>query len=106
MCVFSYNMSTYDPRFQVPGNMQIVGPSLSGITTWLHCLVCDMAENKYPKRFWTSFLLTCDTHYLDLFAITLLQNLYSGGWEQATQNHNYHYTVLFKNPADTRNVKA
>ena len=31
----------YDPRFRVPGNMQIVGPSLSGKTTWLYRLVKD-----------------------------------------------------------------
>ena len=37
---------------------------------------------------------------------SLSQNLYPGGREQASQNRNYHYTVLFKNPADTRYVKA
>ena len=31
----------YDPRLRVPGNMQIVGPSLSGKTTWLYRLVRD-----------------------------------------------------------------
>ena len=31
----------YDPRWRVPGNMQIVGPSLSGKTTWLYRLVRD-----------------------------------------------------------------
>ena len=31
----------YDPRLQVSGNMQIVGPSLSGKTTWLYRLVRD-----------------------------------------------------------------
>ena len=51
-------------------------------------------------------LLTRGTHHLELFAITLMQNLYPGGREQATQNRNYHYTVLFRNPADTRYVKA
>ena len=33
--------SEYDPRLRVPGNMQIVGPSLSGKTTWLYRLVRD-----------------------------------------------------------------
>ena len=33
--------SYYDPRFRVPGNMQIVGPSLSGKTTFLYNLVKD-----------------------------------------------------------------
>ena len=33
--------TTYDPQFRVPGNMQIVGPSLSGKTTWLYHLVRD-----------------------------------------------------------------
>ena len=40
-------------------------------------------------------LLTRSTHHLELFAITLMQNLYLGGREQATPNRNYHYTVLF-----------
>ena len=43
-------------------------------------------------------LLTRGTHHLELFAITLMQNLYPGGREQTTQNRNYHYTVLFRNP--------
>ena len=30
---------TYDPRFRVPGNMQIVGPTLSGKTMWLSKLI-------------------------------------------------------------------
>ena len=33
----------YDPRFCVPGNMQIVGPTLSGKTTWLSKLIQDAA---------------------------------------------------------------
>ena len=163
-------MSTYDPRFRVPGNMQIVGPSLSGKTTWLYRLVRDAPvyfrradgspcyfqkivycygsswqpifdhfqalgvhfHQGLPEEILALFppqqrpgmlilddlmqdmtkssdvtqLLTRDTHHLDLFAITLSQNLYPGGREQATQNRNYHYTVLFKNPADTRYVKA
>ena len=161
----------YDPRFRVPGNMQIVGPSLSGKTTWLYRLVKEAPHyfrlaNGEPCHFqkrlycygssWQpvftdfetlgvefhqglpplplsetfpesqrpgllilddlmqetaksedmSHVLTRDTHHLNLFAITLSQNLYPGGKEQATQNRNYHYTVLFKNPADTRYVKA
>lgn len=161
----------YDPRFRVPGNMQIVGPSLSGKTTWLFRLLKDAPQyfrldNGEPCHFqkrlycygssWQpafvdfeklgvefhqglpplplsetfpesrrpgllilddlmqetaksedmSHVLTRDTHHLNLFAITLSQNLYPGGKEQATQNRNYHYTVLFKNPADTRYVKA
>ena len=163
-------MSTYDPRFRVPGNMQIVGPSLSGKTTWLYRLVRDapvyfrradgspcffqkvvfcygstwqpifdhfqalgvLFHPGLPEDVMDLFpptqrpgmlilddlmqesaqspqitqLLTRGTHHLDLFAITLSQNLYSGGREQASQNRNYHYTVLFKNPADTRYVKA
>lgn len=161
---------SYDPRLRVPGNLQIVGPSLSGKTTWLYHLVRDaptyfrrtdgspcyfqkivycygstwqplfdqfralgvhfhrgipddiselfppaqrpgmlilddlMQEiSKSPQ---VTQLLTRDTHHLELFAITLSQNLYPGGREQASQNRNYHYTVLFKNPADTRYVKA
>ena len=153
---------TYDPRFRVPGNMQIVGPSLSGKTTWLYRLIKDasvyfMDQNGDPclfqkmlycygsdwqpgtfdnfKNLGVQFhqglpplplsdafppdkrpgLLILDdlmqetarsTHHLNLFAITLAQNLYPGGKDQATQNRNYHYTVLFKNPADTRYVKA
>lgn len=162
---------SYDPRFRVPGNMQIVGPSLSGKTTWLYRLLKDAShyfrlEDGSPCHFqkmlycygssWQpafhqfqalgvefhaglpplplsdtfpeqqrpgllvlddlmqetaksedmSQLLTRDTHHLNLFAITLNQNLYPGGKQQATQNRNYHYTVLFKNPADTRYVKA
>ena len=34
---------TYDPRFRVPGSMQIVGPTLSGKTTWLSKLIQDAA---------------------------------------------------------------
>lgn len=33
--VMTTTTATYDPRFQVPGNMQVVGPSLSSKTTWL-----------------------------------------------------------------------
>ena len=160
----------YDPRLRVPGNMQIVGPSLSGKTTWLYRLVRDapvyfrradgspcffkkivycygspwqpifedfqalgvIFHPNLPDDLETLFppearpgmlilddlmqeavqspqvtqLLTRGTHHLELFAITLMQNLYPGGREQATQNRNYHYTVLFRNPADTRYVKA
>lgn len=161
----------YDPRFRVPGNMQIVGPSLSGKTTWLYKLLkdashyfrtsdgkpCHFQKMLYchgtdhpplvepftklgvtfhqglpPLPLSDTFtlkdrpgllvlddlmqetaksedmlhVLTRDTHHLNLFAITLNQNLYPGGKHQATQNRNYHYTVLFKNPADTRYVKA
>lgn len=163
-------MTTYDPRFPVPGNMQIVGPSLSGKTTWLYRVVRDVpayfrhedgspcyfrkvvycygsswqpifdhfrvlgvhfhpglpedVTNLFPlpqrpgmlilddlmqetaKSPQITQLLTRSTHHLDLFTITLSQNLYQGGREQASQNHNYHYSVLFKNPADTRYVKA
>ena len=163
--------ATYDPRFRVPGNMQIVGPSLSGKTTWLYRLVRDAPayfrrEDGSPCYFrkivycygssWQPIfehfralgvhfqpglpedvaglfpthqerpgllilddlmqesakspqitqLLTRGTHHLELFTITLSQNLYPGGREQASQNRNYHYMVLFKNPADTRYVKA
>ena len=42
LCVMtSTTTTTYDPRFRVPGNMQIVGPSLSRKTTWLYRLVRD-----------------------------------------------------------------
>lgn len=163
-------MTSYDARLQVPANMQIVGPSLSGKTTWLYRLVrdapiyfrredgtpCDFKQVVYcygspwqpiferfktlgvrfhrglPDDLDTLFpphqrpgllilddlmleavqspsvtqLLTRGTHHLDLFAITLTQNLYPGGREQTSQNRNYHYTVLFRNPADTRYVKA
>ena len=34
---------TYDARFRVPGSMQIVGPTLSGKTTWLSKLIQDAA---------------------------------------------------------------
>ena len=34
---------TYDSRFRVPGSMQIVGPTLSGKTTWLSKLIQDAA---------------------------------------------------------------
>ena len=43
-------------------------------------------------------LLTCGTHHLELFAITLMQNLYPGGREQATQNHNSITQYCFKIP--------
>jgi len=163
-------MATYDPRFRVPGNMQIVGPSLSGKTTWLYrlerdapvyfrredgspcyfqkivycygsswqpifnrfralgvhfqpglpedvtslfsipqrpgLLILDNLMQESAKSPQITQLLTRGSHHLDLFTITLSQNLYSGGREQASQNRNYHYTVLFKNPADTRYVKA
>ena len=145
--------------------MQIVGPSLSGKTTWLYRLIKDasvyfMDQNGDPCLFqkmlycygsdWQpgtfdnfkhlgvqfhqgllplplsdafppdkrpgllilddlmqetarstdmSQVLTRDTHHLNLFAITLAQNLYPGGKEQASQNRKYHYMVLFKNPA-------
>ena len=32
-------MTMYNPWFRVPGNMQIVGASLSGKITWLYCLI-------------------------------------------------------------------
>ena len=32
-------MAVYDARIRVPGNMQIVGPSLSGKTTWIYKLL-------------------------------------------------------------------
>ena len=159
----------YDPRLRVPGNMQIVGPSLSGKTTFLYDLVKDApcyfrgddgspccfqkmvycygsawqpmfhqfqamgvqfheglpdnVEALFPpetrpgliilddlmhessKSPQVTQLLTKGTHHLDLFAIFLLQNLFQSGKEQAGQNRNYHYTVLFKNPADTRYIK-
>ena len=31
---------------------------------------------------------------------------YPREWEQASQKHNYHYMVLFRNPANTRYAKA
>ena len=161
----------YDPRFRVPDNMQIVGPSVSGKTAWLFRLVRDapahfQREDGSPCYFrkivycygssWQPIfdrfrdlgmhfqpglpedvaglfpssqarpgllilddlmqesakspqiiqLFTRGTHHLELFTITLPQNLYAGGQEQASQKRNYHYTVLFKNPADTRYVKA
>lgn len=34
-------MGDYNPRFLVPGNLQVVGPSLSGKTTWLYRLLKD-----------------------------------------------------------------
>lgn len=162
---------TYDPRFRAPANMQIVGPSMCGKTTWLYRLVRDaptylaredgspclfqkmvycygsnwqpifedfrdlgvvfykgLPEGEMTELFPVSQrpgllmlddlmveasksrdmtqLLTRDTHHSDLFTITLCQNLYPGGREQVSQNRNYHYAVLFKNPADTRYVKA
>jgi len=36
---------SYDPRFHVPGCMQIVGPTLSGKTTWLTKLIQDAATH-------------------------------------------------------------
>ena len=36
---------TYDPRFRVPGSMQIVGPTLSGKTAWLSKLIQDAATH-------------------------------------------------------------
>ena len=36
---------TYDPRFRVPGSMQIVGPTLSEKTTWLSKLIQDAATH-------------------------------------------------------------
>ena len=161
---------SYDPRLQVPGKMQIAGPSLCGKTTWLYHLLkdtpvyfrrpdgspCHFQKMVYcygsqwqpifddfkrlgvvyhqglPEDLETLFppwarpgllilddlmlevaqspqvtqLLTRSTHHMDLFAITLMQNLHTGGRQQTTQNRNYHYTVLFRNPADTRYVKA
>lgn len=161
---------SYDARFRVPGNMQIVGPSLSGKTTWLYRLVRDapayfrrtdgsacyfqkivycygsswqpifdrfkalgvVFQRGLPEDVAELFppsqrpgmlimddlmqeaadsshitqLLTRCTHHLELFAISLSQNLYPGGRQQTSQNRNYHYTVLFKNPADTRYEKA
>lgn len=38
----------YNPRFLVPGNLQVVGPSLSGKTTWLYRLLKD--SNVYFSR--------------------------------------------------------
>jgi len=69
-------------------------------------LILDDLMQETTKSPQITQLLTRGTHHLDLFTITLSQNLYPGGREQTSQNRNYHYTVLFKNPADTRYVKA
>ena len=69
-------------------------------------LILDDLMQETTKSPQITQLLTHGTHHLDLFIITLSQNLYPGGQEEASQNRNYHYTVLFKNPADTRYVKA
>ena len=37
--------TSYDPRFWVLGNMQIVGSSLSRKTTWLYRIVRDAPAN-------------------------------------------------------------
>ena len=48
---------TYDPHFRVPGNMQIVGPTLSGKTMWLSKLIQAAAthfrdDTGDSARFW------------------------------------------------------
>lgn len=69
-------------------------------------LILDDLMQESAKSPQITQLLMRSTHHLELFTITLSQNLYPGGREQVSQNHNYHYTVLFNNPADTRYLKA
>lgn len=69
-------------------------------------IVLDDMMLEFSKSSEIRILLSRGTHHLGLFAIYVTQNLFAGGKEQAAQNRNYHYTVLFKNPADTRYVKS
>ena len=61
-------------------------------------LILDNLMQESAKSSEITQLLTRGTHHLELFTVMLLQNLYPGGQEEASQNRNYHYTVLFKNP--------
>lgn len=61
-------------------------------------LILDNLMQESAKSSQITQLLMRGTHHLELFTITLSQNLYPGGQEQASQNCNYDYTVLFKNP--------
>ena len=163
---------TYDPRFRVPGSMQIVGPTLSGKTTWLSKLIQDAAtyfrddtgesarfqqalycygsswqpmftgmqqdmgvtfhpgiptipwEEVFPPEQRPSLLVLDDlmretvdsdqvmdllskkAHHLNLFVIVVTQNLYALGKHSVGMNRNYQYTILFRNPADTRYIKT
>ena len=65
-----------------------------------------MLEASQSPQVTSLHMLTRSMHHMDLFAITLMQNLYPGGRQQTTQNRNYHYTVLFRNPADMHYVKV
>ena len=54
-------------------------------------------------------LLSKGAHYLNLLVIVVTQNLYAPGKQlkhSAGMNRNYQYRVLFRNPAETHNVKV
>ena len=85
----------------LPDNMAAICPP----ETRPGLIIMDDLMHVSSKSSQVTNLLTKGTHHLDLFAISLLQNLFHSGREQAGQNRNYHYTVLFKNPADTRYIK-
>ena len=146
--------------------MQIVGPTLSGKTTWLSKLIQDAATHfrddtgnnacfqqalycygsswrpmftkmqqdmgvtfhpGIPTIPWEQFpsllvlddlmretvdsdqvmdLLSKKAHHLNLFVIVVTQNLYALGKHSVGMNHNYQYTILFRNPTDTRYIKT
>ena len=44
--------------------------------------------------------------HLNLFVIVVTQNLYVFGKHTVGMNPNYQYTILFRNPADTRYIKT
>ena len=85
----------------LPDNMEALCPP----ETRPGLIIMDDLMHESSNSSQVTNLLAKGTHHLDLFAISLLQNLFHSGREQAGQNRNYHYTILFKNPADTRYIK-
>ena len=53
-----------------------------------------------------SKLFTEGTHHKRLFVIFISQNFYLCGKEDVTRRRNCQYVVLFKNPADSRQIRS
>ena len=51
-------------------------------------------------------LLSKKAHHLNVFVTVVTQNLYALGKHSLGMNHNYQYTILSRNPADTLYIKT
>ena len=69
-------------------------------------LVLDDLKRETVDSYQVMDLLSKKAHHLNLFVIVVTQNLYALGKHSIGMNHNYQYTILFRNPADTRYIKT